>query len=176
MGPMDGVPCQRCGAPATRFLKLVAGGQMLSLPLCAGCAGKSLLGEPLPASAAGLVLAIPLPKGRGRCPACGFRWVDFERQQRLGCPECYGAHADDALELVARHQPELAHKGRRPGTPVAPLQRELEGLRPEPAEPPAPDAATLEARLAKAVAAEDYEAAARLRDALAALRRPQSRP
>jgi protein-arginine kinase activator protein McsA len=51
----------------------------------------------------------------------------------------------------------------------------LEGLRPEPAEPPAPDAATLEARLAKAVAAEDYEAAARLRDALASLRKPEAR-
>jgi protein arginine kinase activator len=175
MSAMDGIPCQRCGAPANRFLKLVAGGQTLSLPLCAGCAGASLLGEPLPASAAGLVLAIPLPRGHGRCPACGFRWVDFERQQRLGCPECYQAHADDALELVARHQPELAHKGRRPGTPVAPLQRELEGLRPEPAEPPAPDAATLEARLAKAVADEDYEAAARLRDALAALRKARTR-
>ncbi len=176
MTAMDEVPCQRCGAPATRFLKLVAGGQMLSLSLCAACAGKSLLGEPLPASAAGLVLAIPLPKGRGRCPACGFRWADFERQQRLGCPECYASHSDPALELVARHQPELAHKGRRPGTPVAPLQRELEGLRPEPAEPAATDAATLEARLAKAVAAEDYESAARLRDALAALRRPGAGP
>ncbi len=172
---MEGPPCQRCGSAATRFLKLVAGGQLASVALCAACAGNSLLAAPLPATAAGLALAIPLPKGRGRCPACGFRWADFERHQRLGCPACYQAHADDALELVARHQPELAHKGRRPGTPVAPLQRELEGLRPAPAEPSAPDAATLEARLAAAVKAEDYEAAARLRDALAELRRARAK-
>lgn len=176
MAAMEGTACQRCGAPATRHLKLVAGGQAASVALCEGCAGKALLSAPLPATAAGLILAIPLPKGRGRCPSCGFRWADFERQQRLGCPECYASHADTALELVARHQPELAHKGRRPGTPVAPLQRELEGLRPAPAAAPAPDAATLESRLAAAVEAEDYEAAARLRDELAALRRPRSQP
>jgi len=169
MGAMDGIPCERCGKPATRFLKLVAGGETRSLALCAGCAGEAILGAPLPASAAGLVLDIPLPKARARCPSCGFRWADFERHQRLGCPLCYESH-EPARELVARHQPDLAHRGRRPGTPVAPLQRELEGLRPERPAAPA-DAANLEARLAKAVEAEDYEAAAGLRDALAKLRR-----
>lgn len=166
---MPALACARCGQPATRFLKLVAGGAEAGLALCGGCADAALLGAPLPASAAGLALAIPLPRGRGKCPSCGFRWSDFERTQRLGCPACYEAHAGESLPLVARHQPDVAHRGRQPGTPVAPLQRELEGLRPE-AGPAAPEIPLpeLERRLAAAVASEDYEAAARLRDAVAA--------
>lgn len=168
---MPAVACARCSQPATRFLKLVAGGVETSLALCAGCGDAALFAAPLPASAAGLTLVIPLPRGRGRCPGCGFRWMDFERTQRLGCPACYEAHATEVLPLIARNQPDVTHRGRQPGTPVAPLQRELDGLRP-PAKPAVPEIplGELERRLAAAVAGEDFEEAARLRDALATRR------
>ncbi|MFN7340923.1 MAG: UvrB/UvrC motif-containing protein [Opitutia bacterium] len=162
---MPGHPCDRCGAPATLFLAQVAGEQSAVVALCAGCAPQGLAAAPLPASAAGLSVPIPLPPSRAPCPACGFRWPDFDRHQRLGCPECYESHAAQSRGLVARTQPALAHQGRRPGAPVAPLQREMEGLRS--AAPARPGAAELEARLAKAILEENYEEAARLRDLLA---------
>jgi len=163
---MPAHPCSRCGAPATLFLGSLAGAEILSLALCPPCPTEPAMNAPLPAAAAGLNPAIPLPAGRARCPDCGFRWSDFERHQRLGCPSCYGAHAGPAAALVGRSQPGLVHQGRRPGSPVAPLQREMEGLRAEaPAEPP--PRAELEAALAAAVRKENFEEAARLRDLLA---------
>lgn len=160
-------PCARCGAPATLFLTQVAGEAASSLALCAACAAQGITAAPLPAAAAGLCLPIPLPASRTPCPSCGFRWPDFERHQRLGCPDCYGAHAAQSRALVARTQPALAHQGRRPGTPVAPLQRELEELTSAPSRAAAPDRRELESRLAEAIRAENYEEAARLRDLLA---------
>lgn len=163
---MPGQSCDRCGATATIFLGQVAGAESVLLALCAACAPKGVADMPLPATAAGLALRIPLPASRAPCPACGFRWPDFERHQRLGCPECYAAHGDQSQALVARSQPDLTHRGRRPGSPVAPLQREMEGLRTDtPAAVPLPQ---LEARLAEAIRREQFEEAARLRDLIAA--------
>lgn len=163
---MSAHPCSRCGAPATLFLGSLAGTEILSLALCEACAPAGIANAPLPAAAAGLNPAIPLPAGRARCPDCGFRWTDFERHQRLGCPSCYAAHAGPAAALVGRTQPGLRHQGRKPGAPVAPLQREMEGLRGDQPAGRAP-VAELEAALAAAVRDENYEEAARIRDLLA---------
>ena len=168
---MPGHPCARCGSPATLFLTQVAGEASSSLALCAACAADGVASAALPAAAAGLALPIPLPPSRAPCPSCGFRWPDFERHQRLGCPDCYSAHAAQSRALVARTQPALAHQGRRPGAPVTPLQKEMDELTSPPARAPAPDRKELEARLADAIRAENYEEAARLRDLLAS-RRP----
>lgn len=169
---MPFIACERCSQPATRFFKLVAGGAEQRLALCASCATSAMLTAVLPATSAGLSLTIPLPRGRSRCPVCKFRWSDFERTQRLGCPACYEAHQSDTLPLIARHQPEVKHCGRKPGTPVAPLQRELEGIRPPTPATPAPKStAEIERQLAAAVAREDYEAAALWRDRLSERRR-----
>jgi protein-arginine kinase activator protein McsA len=168
MGEMPGHPCDRCGAPATFFLGQIAGAEAAALALCPACAPPELAQQPLPATAAGLAVRIPLPASRLPCPACGFRWSDFDRHQRLGCPRCYATHDTQSRALVARSQPALIHQGRRPGAPVAPLQREIEELRAPPA--PAPTLAELEAGLAAAIQGENFEEAARLRDLLAARR------
>jgi protein arginine kinase activator len=167
---MPGHTCDRCGAPATLFLAQVAGEAVAMTAFCPNCVPPGVPEAALPAAAAGLSLPIPLPPSRAPCPACGFRWPDFERHQRLGCPECYAIHAAQSRALVARTQPALTHQGRRPGAPVAPLQREMEGLG---STTPAPGgAAELETRLARAIREENYEEAARLRDLIAALRPP----
>lgn len=166
------IACARCSQPATRFFKLVAGAAEQRLALCQSCVSDALLNAILPATSAGLTLTIPLPRGRSRCPVCKFRWSDFERTQRLGCPACYEAHQSDTLPLIARHQPEVTHYGRKPGTPVTPLQRELEGMRPTATVKSATKStAEIERQLAAAVAREDYEAAALWRDRLSERRR-----
>lgn len=165
MGGMPAHPCSRCGSPATLFLGSVAGQESLTLAFCDSCAPKGVAEAALPATAAGLSPIVPMPASRARCPQCGFRWSDFERHQRLGCPACYASHSAQALALVGRSQPGLTHQGRRPGAPVAPLQREMEELRPAPTRSH-PSAKELETALEAAVRAENYEEAARLRDLL----------
>lgn len=165
---MSGKTCDRCGATATLFLGQIAGSESALLALCPDCAPKDLAGATLPATAAGLVLRIPVPASRAPCPACGFRWPDFERHQRLGCPDCYASHEAQSKTLIARSQPDLTHQGRRPGSPVSPLQREMDGLRTDKSEPES--LARLEARLAEAIRGEQFEEAARLRDLIAGRR------
>ncbi len=148
--------CQGCAEPCSTYFTLVAGGKAESFGCCQGCA---VLNTPtdgglLPSASLGLKLHIPAPSGRGRCPACGFRWQDFERTHRIGCPACYQAHTEQVLAAIARLQPGLIHQGRRPQPSVAERQAKL---------------ATCRASLAEAVQNEDFESAAALRDQIAAL-------
>jgi protein arginine kinase activator len=106
-------------------------------------------GGVLPSWALGVSLAVPNPSGRSRCPTCGFRWNDFERLHRLGCPTCYESHQAEALATIARLQPGMAHQGRRPQASPAERRARL---------------AKAQADLQTAIAGEDYETAAGLRD------------
>ncbi len=150
--------CQGCVQPPATYFTLVAGGKAETYACCHGC--PALLGDALlPSLALGLKLAVPAPVGRGKCPACGFRWADFDRLHRLGCPTCYEAHAQQALTTIARIQPGLEHQGRRPFDPVADRETRLTKAR---------------ASLKEALKIEDYESAAALRDQILSLENGQS--
>ena len=129
----------------------MAGGKVESFGCCQACpvAQPPFDAGQLPSLSLGLKLSIPGPVGRGRCPDCGFRWQDFERTHRMGCPSCYQAHTDQVLPTIARIQPGLAHQGRRPQTSTTERQAKL---------------AACQALLAEAIRAEDFESAAALRD------------
>ncbi|MFM8549486.1 MAG: UvrB/UvrC motif-containing protein, partial [Verrucomicrobiota bacterium] len=88
----------------------------------------------------------------------GFTDLDFRKRGRLGCPACWETFGEALGGLLLKVQHEPAHVGRAPAgvIPLARLRRRLEAAR---------------AERAKAVAAEDYEGAARLRDEVAALER-----
>ena len=145
--------CQGCVQNAAAYFTLVAGGKAETYACCQGCPAL-LAGAILPSVALGLKLTVPAPVGRGKCPTCGFRWADFERVHRLGCPTCYEAHAPQAMATIARIQPGLEHQGRRPHDPSADRDSKL-----------------AEARelLQAALKTEDYETAAVLRDRIADL-------
>lgn len=135
------------------YFTLVAGGKAETYACCQGC--PSLLSDAiLPSLALGLKLAVPAPVGRGKCPTCGFRWADFDRLHRLGCPTCYEAHAPQAMATLARIQPGLEHHGRRPFDATADREARLTKAR---------------LLLKSALKEEDYETAAVLRDQIAEL-------
>ena len=171
--------CSECSEVASVFLTLVVGGQTQSKAFCAKCLPAGILTHPLPATAAGLKLTIPAPAGRGRCPACGFRWVDFERTQRMGCAQCYTFHAQEADQLIARSQPGMTHVGRHPLLPaptpptheqaMAKAKTGKETTKGKATRTPAKlTLAELQEALRAAVAKEDYENAAKLRDKISA--------
>ncbi len=148
--------CQGCQQPPKVFISLVAGAKAQPFACCGSCpCVAKAAGGTLPSLALGVKFEVPVAAGRGRCPACGFRWSDFDQIRRLGCPSCYEAHAREASMAVSRAQPRLLHTGRRPAE-AGPADREKK-------------AASARARLKEAMAEEDYETAAVLRDLLAEL-------
>ena len=148
--------CQGCTQPCSTYFTLVSGGKAESFGCCQACpvVTAPVAGGLLPSVELGYKLSVPSPTGRGRCPSCGFRWQDFERTHRIGCPTCYQSHTEQVLATIARLQPGMAHQGRRPQALTADRQAKL---------------AACQALLAEAVKEEDFESAAALRDQIVAL-------
>lgn len=148
--------CQGCKQPPKVFISLVAGAKAQQYACCGACpCVAKAAGGTLPSVALEVKFEVPSAAGRGRCPTCGFRWSDFERVRRLGCPSCYEAHARETVVAIARAQPGLIHTGRRPAAA-------------ETADPRS-KIASARLRLREALAEEDYETAAVLRDLIAEL-------
>ena len=155
---MEPVPpvCTQCKKPCTLFITLVAGGKAMTYSSCAHCPSSitSPSAGSLPSQILGIKLDIPMPKIQGSCPSCGFRWEDFQRTHRIGCPQCYEAHTQDLLPTLSRIQPGISHSGRRPQPSETDLKNRLQKAKTE---------------LAEAIKNEDFETAAALRDQIAEL-------
>lgn len=150
--------CERCGlADATVHVTDVVDKARRDRHLCDRCAAAEKLfappGDPAAAAAGGLNLealvqlvfgAADAPAGL-ICPACGVKYAAFRASGRLGCPADYDAFGANLGPLLERLHRGTAHAGKRP------RRADREAAR---------------GRLAAAVAAEDYEAAAAWRDLL----------
>jgi protein arginine kinase activator len=92
---------------------------------------------------------------QARCAYCQTSLRDFRASGRLGCAQCYTAFEGALRELLRRVHGAARHRGSDYETPVAPgfVVSELDSLR---------------ERLAQAVASEEFELAAKLRDEIRA--------
>lgn len=145
------VPCSVCGATATVHLTQIVQGQVTKVHLCEGCAEKGGVGDPAVFQLAGALSQADVPPSLA-CPACGLNDADFRKRGRLGCPACWPALAPVIDPLLGKMQRGAQHLGRGPAGRVPSPEQDrlrLEAARRE---------------MADAVASEDYEAAARLRD------------
>ncbi len=92
------------------------------------------------------------PLGRLECPHCGISYVEFRNQGLLGCAHDYDVFREALEPLIQRaHDGATEHVGKTPrslGRQAGTAQR----------------LARLKRQLKEAVAAEDYERAAKLRD------------
>ena len=89
------------------------------------------------------------------CEHCGVNWTEFRQNGLLGCAHDYTVFERELTPLLKRaHEDQTHHVGkvptRRGGTGV-PVKRQV-------------DLTKLRRELQKAVEAEDYERAAKLRD------------
>lgn len=161
--------CQRCADAATVHLTETVDGERRERHLCARCAAAAGVAPPRSAPALGLdaVVQALIVANVGElvgelaelaCPDCGARFMEARATGRLGCPADYDAFRPGLLPLIARHHGATRHvgKGPRRGRVAADLIR----LR-------------ARAGLRDAIALEDYERAARLRDTL---RQPRTNP
>ena len=91
------------------------------------------------------------------CEECGISYVEFRNQGLLGCPKDYDTFKEVLSPLIERaHDGATHHTGKAPGSLGAARTTQQEARR-------------LSRQLAEAVAAEDYERAAELRDRIQTL-------
>lgn len=96
-----------------------------------------------------------------RCPTCGSDFIDYKREGKLGCPECYNSLADYLEPVLAGFYGEKRHIGKFPiyndetGPVIRAVKREKNT---------AESISDLQAQLDLAVSDERYEEAALLRD------------
>lgn len=150
--------CEKCDHEATVHLTEIADGQKNERHLCEECAAtegitikaqlpiSQLLEELVLQSAAGKELS------ELRCDVCGITFLEFRQNGLLGCPNDYQAFEDVLVPLLERaHEGVTVHAGRTPANAAEQERRQNELLR-------------LRGQLKEAVADEDYERAAEIRD------------
>lgn len=155
--------CDKCNRPATYHSVEIQKGQKIEMHLCdlhtaeAGLAGKGnhenisqLLTNFVKLQTTGGTAAAAATDLR--CEECGLTFSQFREQSILGCAGCYKAFEAPLSPLLERaHEGGTHHVGKAPRRAGTGEQRQLLLGR-------------LRRRLDEAVAAEDYELAARLRD------------
>jgi len=152
--------CQIChAAEATVYLIETVNSKEMSLHICETCAQKRHLGEIMskPAMAIHELLASILQLGSAaildaqdlKCPKCGLDYSQFTQVGRFGCAGCYDAFRDRLLPLLCQFHQAEEHHGRSGERSVPVLREEIPRLK---------------EKILQAIVAEDYEAAAALRD------------
>jgi len=145
-------------------------GQTKKIDLCEECSKSKGVDDPTGFSLADLLMGLGAsqelekassPAGKTKCPSCGFTQADFKKTGRLGCTECYQTFADGLDALLKSMHKGTHHVGKVPQALQATQDIENKIRR-------------LQKRLDKAIAQEDFEQAAVLRDEIKSLREQHS--
>ena len=164
-----GHPCSHCSKPKTVHVTEIKAGQKVEKHLCKDCplvnegmgsAGKSH--QPLNELLSNFVLSQG-SGGKGQqqakaCDLCGMTWSKFKQGGLLGCENDYSVFEEELTGLLKR-----AHEGATHHTGKVPARRGGEGT----VRKRKPSVTRLRKELERAVEAEDYESAAKLRDQIA---------
>lgn len=150
---------------ATVHLTQMVEGKTKKVDLCEACSKEKGVDDPTGFSLADLLLGLGAAQeieqasagGEIRCPHCGFTQADFKKAGRLGCSECYKVFAEGLESLL-----KTMHKGTKHVGKVPQVFRQTQDM--------ADKLKTLQKKLEKAIANEDFESAATLRDEVKALR------
>ena len=154
--------CETCGKKmATVHWTEMVNDAVKKMHLCEACAAAKGLDVNNPAAFSDVLLGLgaqkpPAAKERDvACALCHMRISDFKKTSRLGCQACYDTFADELKPLLeAMHKGNL-HVGKVPSHKDA--KEAVKGGLP-------PSLVVLRHKLEAAIAAEQYEEAARLRD------------
>ncbi len=160
------IKCDKCDKPATIHLTDIADGKKSEVHLCEECAAAEGLTVKASVPLSQLLEEFVLQKSGQpeqpelKCDVCGITFAEFRRKGLLGCPNDYDAFAEMLDPLLERaHGGATQHVGKVPGRAGADQKKQTAILR-------------LRGALRKAVADEDYEGAARLRDQIKELENP----
>jgi len=161
--------CECCHeADATIHLTQVLDGEVKKLNLCQTCAQKNGIDLNSPISITDVLLGLGSPSSGSKgsslmseldlsCSRCQMTRAEFKKNARLGCPECYKAFMGELNALMQAMHHSRQHVGKIPArqgnearitAQIAALQKDIE----------------------TAIAKEEYEIAANLRDKIRALK------
>lgn len=178
--------CQECGKQATCGFVIIKGKVKKEIYLCKKCAEKKGFEDPFtdlfpgPKSASGIPALLgevieDLIKKKGGflgqkssldttvCPGCGKTLRQIQMGEvRPGCGQCYRTFRKVFVQILEKIHGSTKHVGKRPGqvklkakSSVSPEIKPMDFME---------EKRKLEAELEKAVQAEEFEKAARLRD------------
>jgi protein arginine kinase activator len=157
--------CEICGKLATVHLTEIKSGKKIEKHLCEQCAAKN---EGLPIKShtpinellTNFVMAHQGVQNElsASCEHCAITWAEFRQTGMLGCAHDYEQFEKDLTPLLQKaHEGATHHTGKVPtraGASGVPRKRKMM------------DVSKLKRELAGAVESEDYERAAKLRDAI----------
>lgn len=150
--------CEICSQnEAIVHFKHVMDGEVRELNICEECAVKNglsiqppdLISDFLLGKTGKSALESSVPAPVRQCLVCGMKDTDFSKLSRLGCSECYEAFEFEVERIIGVTQKGGRHVGRVPGGKYS-----------------SGNEAQLRMMMEQAVAAQDFEEAARLRDIL----------
>ena len=101
------------------------------------------------------------PADKQVCPVCQITFLEFRNSGRLGCPYDYEVFRDELMPLLESIHGETRHSGKVPKRAPRNTQQQTTLIQ-------------LRNELKRAVAAEDYEAAARIRDKIKGIEQEQA--
>lgn len=156
--------CQVCKkAQAKVHYTQIHENQVKKVDLCDACAKENGINDPAAFALADLVLGPGAPQkieeaGVGSasdlsCKVCGFTHADLKKTGRLGCSECYLTFSVALESLLKGMHKGVHHRGKVPPQIRQALDFEARVRH-------------LESELKAAVAREDFESAARIRDTI----------
>ncbi|MFP6703885.1 MAG: UvrB/UvrC motif-containing protein [Planctomycetaceae bacterium] len=159
--------CRRCSKPATLHITEMREDEVHELHLCETCYQEYLEYSEHPdqpdSDDESPEIAIELDEDQTledldqtACPNCGISFREFRSQGRLGCPHDYTEFENELLPLLENIHGETQHCGKLPTRAADSSRQQYELIR-------------LRKDLQQAVASEDYESAAQLRDAIVSL-------
>lgn len=165
--------CQHCAKPAVFHITEIEGDEPTEIHFCEehfhaymkadeepGSEPEDLAADTLKAVQAMQEIseAAAVKKGAGkRCPHCGISFHEFREKGRFGCPGDYDAFREQLVPLVENIHDATRHAGKVPaGAADGETSRQFRLIK-------------LRKELGEAVAAEEYEKAAALRDEIGAL-------
>lgn len=161
--------CQKCAKVATFHITDIDRGKPKEFHFCDEHARQHLAPANDPAEKAGMsdlaknliggsadAPAEPATLDQQTCPVCQVTFGEFRSSGRLGCPHDYEVFRDELMPLLENIHDETRHTGKAPRrAPRDPKQQTM--------------LIQLRNDLKRAVAAEDYEMAARVRDKIKSL-------
>ncbi|MDA9260624.1 UvrB/UvrC motif-containing protein [Puniceicoccaceae bacterium] len=151
----ENLKCSICDQEATVHLTQIVNNKIHKVDLCESCAQKKGVTDPEGFSLADLMSKTPLTPVSGEaqlvCESCGQESADFRRTGRLGCSDCYTVFRSLVFPVLEDMHAGTAHQGK---VPTAALSRQSSQMQLK----------KLLDSLARAVAEEAYEDAAKFRD------------
>lgn len=167
--------CQKCAKPATFHITDIERGKPREYHFCDEHARQHLTPpeeahESAPMSELAKKLIVsgtgaerePSPADRQSCPFCQITFLEFRNSGRLGCPYDYEVFRDELMPLLENIHEETRHSGKVPKRAPRNSQQQTTLIQ-------------LRNDLKRAVAAEDYETAARVRDKIKSIEHEQGR-